>query len=312
MTSAPERVGQATDVPALGRALMIVGDSWSLRIVRSIFVGHRSFRDLKAALGISDAVLSRRLAGLVTDGVLIHPADSSAPAAREYRLTEAGKDLWRVMVAIRAWDQSWAGAAHRDAQIELVHHSCGRPTFPVLGCGACGASGLRARDAAAESSKNLLRGVRATRSRRLEHSEGPVDSAQVLGDHWATLILACALMGDAHFHEFQRDLDISPGTLTARLRDFVTTGILVRDAHREGGRRQVYRLTPAGTDFFPVAAMLNDWSRQWLTSDHDSGLSITHQACGAELLPMFTCAYCHDPLERTEVHFRGGNLEGGR
>lgn len=306
----PDQLDQATAVPALGRALVIVGDSWSLRIIRSAFVGHRSFGALRQALGISDAVLSRRLAGLVTDGVLTHPADAPDPRAREYRLTAGGKDLWRVMVAIRSWDQSWAGATHRDAQIELVHHLCGQATHPVLGCGACGAIGLRARDVIAQPNEHLLRDVRATKSRRATRSDGPVDAARVLGDHWATLVLACALMGAEHFQDFQDSLDISPATLTSRLKDFVDAGILTRGAHREGGRRQVYRLTPAGQDFFPVSAMLNDWSRSWLAENGHSGLSMTHRACGAELVPQFTCNCCNRVLERTDVQFRGGNLVG--
>ena len=306
----PTAQDQAASVPALGRALVIVGDSWGLRIVRAIFVGHRSFGALRQALGISDAVLARRLADLVADGVLTHPDDDPDPGSREYRLTDAGKDLWRVMVAIRSWDQSWAGPAHGDSEIELLHRPCGQATHPVLGCGACGAIGLRARDITARPDANLLRDVRATRSRRATRSDGPIDSSRVLGDHWASLVLACALMGDVHFQDFQDSLDISPATLTSRLKDFVDAGILTRESHREGGRRQVYRLTPAGQDFFPVSAMLNDWSRSWLADDGHSGLSMIHRACGAELLPQFTCNCCNGVLERSEVRFRGGNLVG--
>lgn len=306
----PASQQRATAVPSLGRALVIVGDSWSLRILRSLFVGYRSFGALREALGISDAVLSRRLADLVADGVLTHPSGSPGSRLREYRLTEAGKDLWRVMVAIRSWDQSWAGPAHRDSEIELLHLPCGQPTHPVLGCGACGAIGLRARDVKARPDTNLLRDVRATRSRRATRTAGPIDAAGVLGDHWASLVLACALMGDRHFQDFQRSLDISPATLASRLKDFVDAGILTRQAHREGGRRQVYHLSPAGQDFFPVAAMLNDWSRTWLSDDGHSGLSLSHRACGTELVPRLTCNCCNGVLQRREVRYLGGNLVG--
>ena len=308
--SVPAPISHAVSTPALGRALVIVGDIWGLRIIRSTFVGHRSFRSLRQALGISDAVLSRRLSALVADGVLTHPASDPDCRSREYRLTEAGKDLWRVMVAIRSWDQSWAGPAHRDSKIELVHLTCGQVTHPVLGCGACGAIGLRAHDVTASPDQSLLREVRATRSRRAARSDDPVDAARVLGDHWATLVLACALMGASSFQDFQDSLDIPPATLTSRLKDFVDAGILTREAHRSGGRRQVYRLTPAGLDFFPVSAMLNDWSRDWLSPDAQSGLSLTHRACGAELRPQFTCNSCNGVLHRTDVRFRGYNLEG--
>lgn len=307
---ADERVDEARGVSALGRALVIVGDAWSVRIVRSLFVGHRSFGGLRETLGISDAVLAGRLAGLVHDGVISHPGSDQGARRSDYLLTEAGKDLWRVMVAIRSWDQSWAGAEHPDAAIELLHHTCGQSTHPVLGCGSCGAIGLRARDVTALADEHLLREVKATRSRRLIHSDGQIDSSRVLGDHWSTLVLACALMGDTQFQEFQNHLGISPGTLTSRLKDFVDSGILERGAQRAGSKRQVYRITPSGLDFFPVAAMLNDWSRRWLATGEHSGLAITHNACGSELAPQFTCNCCNGVLKRKEVSFRGANLEG--
>lgn len=299
-----------TEALPLGRALTIVGDSWSVRIIRSVFVGHRTFGALRDALGISDAVLSRRLTALVSEGVLTHPSQLHAAAGREYRLTEEGKDLWRVMVAIRSWDEAWSGPGHPDSAIELRHHACGRATHPVLGCGSCGAIGVRPRDVIAHAEDKLFLDVKATRSRRLTGTGGAVDSTRVLGDHWATLVLACALMGATRFQEFQRELNIPSGTLSSRLRDFVDADILSRDPHRDGGRRQAYRLTARGLDFFTVAAMLNDWSRRWLATDGNSGLSLVHHACGDELRPQFTCNYCNAVLERTEVSFRGGNLEG--
>lgn len=300
-----------TEALPLGRALTIVGDAWSVRIIRSSFVGLRTFGTLRDTLGISDAVLSRRLSSLVADGIFTHPSDRLGGTAREYRLTDAGKDLWRVLVAIRSWDEAWAGSNHPDSEIELHHHKCDRVTHPVLGCGACGAIGVRARDASAHAQAELFRDVRTIRSRRLAGSGSEVDSTRVLGDHWATLVLACALMGATRFQDFQRELDIPAGTLTSRLRDFVDAGVLSRKAHREGTRRQVYRLTPRGLDFFAVAAMINDWSRHWLATDGNSGLSLVHRACGGELRPQFTCNYCNAVLERTAVSFRGRNLEGG-
>lgn len=308
--TADERVDETAGVSALARALVIVGDAWSVRIVRSLFVGHRSFGGLREALGISDAVLSGRLTGLVEDGVITHPGSDQGARRNDYLLTEAGKDLWRVMVAIRSWDQSWAGADHPDSAIELHHHVCGHATHPVLGCGSCGAIGLRARDVTPRADEHLLLEVKATRSRRLTRSDGPIDSSRVLGDHWSTLVLACALMGDTQFQEFQRHLGISPATLTSRLKDFVDAGILARGSQRAGSKRQVYRLTPSGLDFLPVAAMLNDWSRRWLAADGHSGLALTHNACGSELAPQFTCNSCNGVLERKAVSFRGANLEG--
>ena len=297
-------------VAPLARALTIVGDAWGVRIIRSVFVGRRTFGALRDNLGISDAVLSRRLSALVTEGVLTHPSAQPDSTAREYRLTDEGKDLWRVLVAIRSWDEAWAGPGHPDSAIELHHHTCGRATHPVLGCGACGAIGVRPQDVAAHADDGLFLDVTAGRSRRLAGSDAAMDSTRVLGDNWATLVLACALMGATRFQDFERQLTIPAGTLSSRLRSFVDADVLRRDAHREGARRQVYRLTPRGLDFFAVAAMINDWSRRWLAADGHSGLSLVHRACCGELKPQFTCNCCNGVLERTLVSFRGGSLEG--
>jgi DNA-binding HxlR family transcriptional regulator len=130
-----------------------------------------------------------------------------------------------------------------------------------------------------------------------------IDAAGVLGDRWSTMILSDALMGSRRFNEFQAHLQISPVTLTQRLELFVETGMLSRQSVTEGGRRQEYRLTPKGLDFFSVTATINSWAARWLSSDGQSGLSLTHVACDAELEPQFTCNSCNGVLTRPEIGF---------
>lgn len=294
----------------LGHALILMGDMWTVRIVRSIFLGTRRFQDLRDSLEISDPVLSRRLRNLIRDGLIETKTYQSRPPRNEYLLTEAGMDLWRVMIAMWAWDRTWAGPNHRDTGIRLKHLVCGNTTRPVFGCGYCGAIGLSARDVSGSIDDHLLVDLTDRRSRRSPAMSSPIDVSGVLGDRWSTMILSSALMGLRRFRDFQARLNVSPVTLTDRLTLFVSTGMMTRQSVSEGGRRQEYRLTPKSIDFFSVTAMINDWACEWLSDDHRSGLSLLHVTCQHELVPQFTCNTCNQALRRQDVAFEGHRLLG--
>jgi DNA-binding HxlR family transcriptional regulator len=287
----------------IGHALVLIGDMWSVRIVRSVFLGTRRFQELREQLHISDPVLARRLRSLVDDGVLETRQYSTNPPRSEYLLTEAGIELWQVLIAMWAWDRTWAGTAHPMAGSELKHSVCGRATRPVFGDRACGAIGLSARDVKASVDEQVLLEATDRRSRRSPALRKPIDSASVLGDRWSTLILADALMGSRRFSDFQARLGVSPVTLTRRLAFFVDVGLFSHDVARDGGRRRVYVLTPKAIDFFSVFAAINDWAERWQSATGDSGLAFVHRACGQPLEPQFTCNACNQVLERSEIHF---------
>src|SRR6476660_6301239 len=86
---------------SLARALELVGERWTLLILRDCFLGVRRFSDLQAHLDISRAVLSQRLAQLVADGLLQR---TDGPQA-EYELTEAGLELWPALFALLQWGE---------------------------------------------------------------------------------------------------------------------------------------------------------------------------------------------------------------
>jgi DNA-binding HxlR family transcriptional regulator len=87
--------------------LKVIGDRWSLLILRNAFHGVRRFDAFQEQLSISTSVLSDRLARLVKEGVLArHPAPDDR-RAMEYRLTEAGLDLYPVLIALNQWGDHW-------------------------------------------------------------------------------------------------------------------------------------------------------------------------------------------------------------
>ncbi len=103
-------VGGASDVRtepnALGRALGLLGDEWTLLIVKAALEGARRYGDWKAALAISDAVLSARLRTLVDAEVLRTVPTSTS--RHEYALTRRGVELWRLLLAIWDWERRHA------------------------------------------------------------------------------------------------------------------------------------------------------------------------------------------------------------
>ncbi len=92
---------------SIARALEVLGDWWTLLVVRDAFLGTRRFADFEARLGISKNILARRLEHLVTHGVLAR-VDAGVHGTRyEYELTPKGKDLVMVMTALRQWGDRW-------------------------------------------------------------------------------------------------------------------------------------------------------------------------------------------------------------
>src|ERR1700677_4655748 len=93
---------------SLARALEVLGERWTLLIVRDAFYGVRRFSDFQNHLDVPRAVLSDRLAGLVEDGVLERRLDEERPGRHVYELTPAGRDLWPVLHSLLDW-----GGRHR-------------------------------------------------------------------------------------------------------------------------------------------------------------------------------------------------------
>ena len=126
------------DAPcSIARALAVVGERWTLLILREIFFGISRFDPLRRRLGISRNVLSARLEHLLAEGVLEKVSYQDRPLRHEYRLTEKGRDLYPVLLALLSWGDRWTGAAGPPS-LSLTHRGCGHPLTPTTTCGHCG------------------------------------------------------------------------------------------------------------------------------------------------------------------------------
>jgi DNA-binding HxlR family transcriptional regulator len=121
---------------SVAQCLEVVGEWWTMLIVRDLFLGVRRFEEFQHRLGISRNVLTDRLAGLVAAGVLVKVPYQDHPVRFDYRLTDKGRDLWPVLNAMRQWGDRHA--APGGPRLVISHRACGHVVEPVLHCPDCG------------------------------------------------------------------------------------------------------------------------------------------------------------------------------
>jgi len=130
----------------VGRGLDLLGKPWALLVVRDLMLGIRRFEDLHAKLGASRPVLAARLRELEAAGVVLRVPyqDAGQRSRHEYRLTDRGRDLYPVIMAVREWGERHL-LGGEGVPIISVHRGCGARVETSLGCSA-GHTGLGIRD----------------------------------------------------------------------------------------------------------------------------------------------------------------------
>ena len=128
------------------RALELIGERWTLLVIRDVLSGARRFDQMQRSLGIARNVLASRLERLVDEGILERRPYSHAPPRHEYFLTDKGLDLWPVLVALISWGDKHAAPTGAPTVIE--HKGCGGHMNDRRICERCGEH-LEVRDARA-------------------------------------------------------------------------------------------------------------------------------------------------------------------
>lgn len=115
---------------SIARTLTVLGDEWSLLILREAFLGTRRFSDFQSRLGVSKNVLSKRLRHLCDSGVL-ERSDAGVHGTRyEYGLTHMGKDLVTVVTALRQWGDRWLSGEGNEPLL-VLDRATGEPLESV-------------------------------------------------------------------------------------------------------------------------------------------------------------------------------------
>ena len=121
---------------SVARTLDIIGEWWTLLILRDAFYGVRRFEAFREHLGISRKVLAGRLQRLTQEGILKKIAYQDNPVRFEYKLTQKGLDLLPILLSIMKWGDEWQTQPD-EMPVVFVHKTCGQETEPRLVCSHC-------------------------------------------------------------------------------------------------------------------------------------------------------------------------------
>jgi DNA-binding HxlR family transcriptional regulator len=299
-------------IPAnsVARALVHIGDRWSLLIVGTAFQGVRRFDEWHKGIGIASNILASRLNRLVNNGCLEKlPAEDGNRFI--YHLTDMGRELFPTALMFWRFDRLWS-RRHPLQPVALIHVPCGHAMTPSTVCAHC-REPVVARDVRYEdgpgAGMDKMPPPKSSRRSNVTLGDGAVidvlfgESVDFFGDRWTQLVLASFFLGERRYEEIRARWHIATNVLADRLRLLVDTGMLQRRIYQTNPERSEYLLTPKGMDVFPIVLTLMKWGDRWLAPKGARPLILTHTRCGAELDPIVVCDHCGDELDPHEVTF---------
>ncbi|TCL75536.1 HxlR family transcriptional regulator [Rhizobium sp. BK251] len=122
----------------VARSQEIVGDRWTIVILRELFMGSHRFEEIQAQTGATPQMLAARLKRLEADQMIERRPYSQRPLRNEYHLTEKGQAFYPVILALRAWGEHWCKSPEEGPAVTYIHKLCGKdPGFGPV-CEACG------------------------------------------------------------------------------------------------------------------------------------------------------------------------------
>ena len=134
----PVKRNEATEMPCtIAKATSVFGDTWNVLLIRQACLGSKRFDEFQDALGIGSNILNGRLTALVDEGVFAKVAYQDNPERFEYRLTEKGRDAWRILAAMAAWADTHA-LDGSPTPLVFKHKSCNHQMHAEVVCSHCG------------------------------------------------------------------------------------------------------------------------------------------------------------------------------
>ena len=296
---------------SIWRALDVIGDVPILLILESIWLGERRFDRIQSRACLPKVLVSNRLKRLVEVGILKKVVYSDKPLRHEYRFVQKGRDLFWVALMLLRWETRWSAKA-KDVDVRLVHSACGHSLSPEPMCTHC-RQVVEPRDVLWEEGPGV--GLMAPHyARRRQHRNREAladnrslftDSAELLGDRWAGLIMRSVFTQLRRFEEILQDTAMASNILTERLNWLVDTGFLTTVLYQTSPDRHEYRLTRKGLDYYPVLLMLQVWGDTYYASPKGPPLLLRHRLCGHELSPYVGCQACRASLRLEDIRLSG-------
>jgi DNA-binding HxlR family transcriptional regulator len=292
---------------SLRRALNIIGDVWTMLLLREFFGGQHRFLDLQSRLQIPRQTLLLRLTSLTEQQCLYRKPVPRSVRQYEYHLTPKGLDLYPFVLAVWSWHRRW-DKHFSFLPAKLIHQSCRQQLDPELRCDSCdqpvkradvvfcpgSGSGTDERSPARLPRQNELAQMKTT-----GNDAAALVAASIFGDRWSYLILAYMFHGTATFSALAQELHISSNILSARLKKLLALNLIEADPER-GGRRIEYRFSPRGEDLFAMMQTVSRWGDRWL-----AGIAgppqIARHSCGAVMDVRYACRHCGKTVRPWDV-----------
>ncbi len=289
------------------RALEVLGDVPTLLILESIWLRDLRFDAIKARTCQSKPLIADRLKKLAASGILDRRLYCAKPARYEYHLSTKGLDLFPVTMMLFRWERIWS-ARREIVQMNLIHNGCGASVSPEPMCGNCQTI-LRPRDIEWREGPGLEM-VEPDYTRRRQHRKHQAiaqnlslftDSAELLGDRWAGLVMRAVFTGLSRFGEILQDSGIASNILADRLDWLRNHGFLIAHVYQSSPERFAYRPTSKALDYLPILLMLQRWGDKYYGSDAGPPVIMHHKTCGARLDIYAGCGACTGALQLDNV-----------
>ncbi|BBP77540.1 winged helix-turn-helix transcriptional regulator [Pseudomonas gingeri] len=111
----------------IARAEEIIGGRWTLLVLRELFMGNRRFDEIQIQTGGTPQMIAGRLKSLEADGLVERRPYSERPLRHEYHLTPKGEAFYSVVLALRAWGETWCKSEEEELAVRYTHKLCGQP-----------------------------------------------------------------------------------------------------------------------------------------------------------------------------------------
>jgi len=292
---------------SIWRALEVVGDTPTLLIIQSYWLGARRFDEFCRQTGLLKPVVSDRLKKLISNDCLTKVAYRTKPIRYEYKATERFIDFFPLALAMLYWERKWSMKPGK-LEVILTHQKCGKKTVPFPACNACKTE-ISPRDISWETGPGvgLMEAKYSARRRKSTKSNGNTvlqdEVVQIIGDRWSMLILRSIFTGVNQFQEILKEAAIATNILSSRLSELIEDGILITSEVPNDSRRIEYKLTPKGISIYPIIIALLKWGDTWLPAAEGPPLLLTHTTCGNLVEFEMLCSECKEPVLPSDVSY---------
>lgn len=305
------KISDSIRASSVTRTLNLIGDKWTLVILRDAFLGVRRFQDWQRRNGMAKSLLTNRLKKLVEYGCLEKVLYQDRPMRFEYHLTEMGRDLFPLSLLMWEWERQWM-PENTTLPGELVHKNCGKTFHPLTTCDQCqGQVHIRNTRYVLGPGSGFDEKMPPRHQRRSRLPTKVADNSyifeqcvDIIGDRWSTMVLAAAYFGGKRFDEFLQELQIAPNILSNRLTSLVECEIFRKALYCEKPPRYEYRLTEKGRQIFGVAVGMMMWGDKWLADKRGKPHILVHVDCGKQMKPQVTCSECGEVLVPGDILYK--------